>query len=238
MKVLFLSITCFLLTACLASAQAPTVTASPNSVFAGADGKFEAAADTAVVQFNITAQADTAKEAYDAVSKQAEQVRQIMRNNGIDPKTANISSYSIQPMYDWKTAKRKLVGYQATTNVSLKVKDFLKIGPITQQLADTAVSESQSVSYTLDNMDEAKTKAVEDAYRRARAAADSVAHAAGRNVGELSYASVDTFENIRPVPIMARSMAMKAEAAPAPTEEFTPQSVNVTAHVNALFTLK
>ena len=75
MKVLFLSITCFLLTACLASAQAPTVTASPNSVFAGADGKFEAAADTAVVQFNITAQADTAKEAYDAVSKQAEQVR-------------------------------------------------------------------------------------------------------------------------------------------------------------------
>jgi len=38
--------------------------------------------------------------------------------------------------------------------------------------------------------------------------------------------------------MMARSMAMKAEAAPAPTEDFTPQTVNVTAHVNALFTLK
>jgi hypothetical protein len=37
---------------------------------------------------------------------------------------------------------------------------------------------------------------------------------------------------------MARPMAAKAEAAPAPTEEFTPQTVTVTAHVNALFNLK
>jgi hypothetical protein len=28
------------------------------------------------------------------------------------------------------------------------------------------------------------------------------------------------------------------DAAPAPTEEFTPQSISVTAHVNAMFTLK
>jgi hypothetical protein len=33
-------------------------------------------------------------------------------------------------------------------------------------------------------------------------------------------------------------MAMKAEAAPAPTEEFSPHTVTVTAHVNALFSLK
>jgi hypothetical protein len=37
---------------------------------------------------------------------------------------------------------------------------------------------------------------------------------------------------------VARTMAMKAEAAPAPTEQFSPQNVTVTAHVNALFNLK
>lgn len=238
MKAIWFSLPCLLLATILAVAQAPSVTASPNTVFAGADGKFEAAPDTAVVQFNIMAQADTARAAYDAAAKQAEQVRQILRDNGIDPKTANISSYSIQPMYDYKSAKRKLVGYQVTTTVTLKLKEFVKIGPITQQLADNAVSDSQSITYTLDNMDEAKSKAVEDAYRHARSAADSLARAAGRSVGELSYASVDTFENVRPMPVVGRVMAMKAEAAPAPTEEFTPQTVNVTAHVNALFTLK
>lgn len=223
----------------LSFAQAPTVTAQPNTVFTGADGKFEAAPDTALVSFNISAKADNAKAAYDQAAKQAEQVRQILRDNGIDPKIAQVGFYSIQPMYDWKTSQPKLIGYQVTTSVTLKLKDFAKIGPITQQLADTAVSESQSVSYTLDNMDEAKSKAVEDAYRRARASAESLARAAGRTVGELSYASVDTFENVRPVPIFGpRTMAMKAQATPAPTEEFSPQTVNVTAHVNALFTLK
>lgn len=238
MKSIFLYLGLVLLSTPLSFAQAPTVAAQPNSVYAGADGKFEAPPDTAVVQFNIAAQADTAKAAYDLASKQAEQTREIMRSNGIDPKAAQIGSYAIEPMYDWKTAKRKLVGYRVTTNVTLKLKEFVKIGPINQQLADAAVSESQSINYTLENMDEAKSKAVEDAFRHARASADAVAKAAGRSVGEMSYASVDTFENARPVPIMARSMAMKAEAAPAPTEEFTPQTVNVSAHVNALFTLK
>jgi len=69
--------------------------------------------------------------------------------------------------------------------------------------------------------------------------AETVARASGRSLGELSYASVDTFENARiPVPHMARAMSMTPNAAPAPTEEFTPQNVTVTAHVNALFNLK
>jgi len=221
------------------SQEHPAITAQPNTVFVGADGKFETAPDTAVVQFNISAQADTAKAAYDQASKQAEHTRQILRTNGIEPKAAEIGYYSIQPMYDWKNPKRKLVGYQVTTNVSLKLKDFSKIGPITQQLADAAVSESQSVSYTLDNIDEAKNKAVEDAYRRARMSADTVARASGRTLGELSYASVDTFENIRPMPMPPRMLGMRAQAEVAPpTQEFTPQNITVTAHVNAMFTLK
>jgi len=228
-----------LLSASMLVAQAPTVNAAPNTLFTGADGKFESAPDTALVQFNISAQADNAKAAYDQAAKQAEQVRQIMRDNTIDPKTAQISSYSIEPVYDWKNPKRKLIGYRANTSVTLKLKDFAKIGPITQQLADSAVSESQSITYTLDNMDEAKSKAVEDAYRRAHASAEALAKAAGRALGELSYASVDTYENVRPIAPMPRVMAMKAEAAPAPpTEEFTPETVTVTAHVNALFNLK
>ncbi len=237
MKSIFLTL--ILLTAPITFSQAPTVTAQPNTVYAGADGKFAAPPDTALVQFNISAQADTAKATYDLASKQSEQTREIMRSNSIDPKTAQIGSYSIEPMYDWKTAKRKLVGYRVTTTVTLKLKEFVKIGPITQQLADAAVSESQSINYTLENMEEAKNKAVEDAFRHARASADAVARAAGRSVAELSYASVDTFENMRPVPMMERSrMDMKAQAMSAPTEEFSPQTVNVTAHVNALFTLK
>jgi uncharacterized protein YggE len=217
----------------------PAVTAQPNTVYVGADGKFEANPDTAFIQFNIAAQEDSARAAYEHASKSAEQVRQILRNNGVDPKAAQIGYYSLQPVYDYRNPKRKLVGYRVSTNVSLKLKDFSKIAPIIQQLADSDVTDSQSLNYTLEDMDAAKSKAVEDAYRRARESASSVARASGRTLGELSYASVDTFEPIRPFqPMMGRMKAMAAEAAPAPTEEFTPQSVTVTAHVNAVFALK
>jgi uncharacterized protein YggE len=223
---------------CLAQ-EHPSVTAQPNSVYVGADGKFETAPDTALIQFNISAQDETAQAAYQRASKAAEQVREVLRANGIEPKAANIGFFSIQPMYDWKDRKQKVIAYRVTTNVTLKLKEFSKIGPITQQLADANVSESQTLNYALENIDEAKNKAVEDAYRRARSSADSLARASGRTVGDLSYASVDTFENQRvPVPHMARAMTPMANAAPAPTEEFTPQNVTVTAHVNALFNLK
>ena len=79
-----------------------------------------------------------------------------------------------------------------------------------------------------------------DAYRRARASAQALASASGRDLGELSYASVDTAENIRIYsPVQRRGGPMVAmEAIAPPTQEFTPQNVTVTAHVNAMFTLK
>ena len=218
----------------------PTVTAQPNSVYVGADGKFEAAPDTAVIQFNVSVQETTSQAAYQHASKDVEQGRQALRNNAIDPKAATIGFFSVNPVYEYKTGKQKLIGYRVTTNVTLKLKDFSRIGPITEQLADANVSESQTLNYTLENIDEAKNKAVEDAYRRARNSAEAVARASGRTLGELSYASVDTFDNLRlPVPRMHAMVAeAKANAAPAPTEEFTPQNVTVTAHVNAVFALK
>src|SRR6185295_16676669 len=173
---------------------------------------------TALMQFNISAQEATSRAAYDRASKAAEQVRQILRSNGIEPKAAEIGYFSLQPVYDYKTPKRKLVGYRVSASVSLKLKDFSKVAPIVQQLADADVTDTQSMNYTLEDMDAAKAKAVDDAYRRAHASAAALARSAGRTVGELSYASVDTFENARPMPMGAMMKMNVAGAAPAPTE--------------------
>ncbi len=232
-----------LLLPALAAAQAaPTVTAQANTVFVGADGKFEAAPDTALVQFNIAVQEEKSADAYQHASQAAEQVRQILRANGLDPKAAQVGFLQIQPVYDWRSPKRKLIGYRVSTAVRLKLKDFSKISPILEQLAGMDYTEGLSLSYTLDDIDAAKVKAVEDAYRRAREEAQAVAAAGGRTLGEVSYASVDTYEQVRILTAPAPApMAMKmagAEAAPPPTAEFSPQQIVVTAHVNAMFALK
>jgi uncharacterized protein YggE len=213
----------------------------PNTVWVGADGKYEAQPDTVLVQFNISAQEEKQQDATQKASRAADQVRQLLRSNGLDPKDAQVGQFSVQPVYDYKNPKRKLVGYRVDTNISIKLKDFSKVGPITQGLSDMPdITGDQSLSYLLDDMEAAKVKAVEDALPRARSAANAVARFSGRTLGDLSYASVDTYEPspIRPMSFAKQAVASTMAAPPAPTAEFGAQKITVTAHVNALYMLK
>jgi len=219
--------------------QERTFTPQPNTVWVGADGKFESEPDTVLVQFNISAQEEKLADANERASRAAEQVRQLLRANGIDPKQAQVGRFAVEPVYDYKNPKRKLVGYRVEAAISVKLKDFSKVGPIAEGLANMDVASNQSITYQLEDIEAAKIKAVEDALRRAHDEANAVARAGGRVLGELSYASVDVFEPtpVRPM-MMAREAAPAAQAAPPPTAEFGAQKITVTAHVNALYALK
>src|SRR3954463_11260992 len=214
-----------------------------NTVSVAADGKFEAEPDTALISFVVATQEESTQTAYDKASRAAEQVRAALKANGIDPKAAEFSSYSLQPMYDYRSAKRRIVGYRVTSSVSLKLKnkDFEKAGSLLQAFSTIEQTDNQSLSYMLENIDAAKQKAIEDAFNKAKASATTVAKAGSRTLGDLAYASVDTFEQQPPVPMMAMQSMRAADgmaAKAAPSEGFTPNKITVTAHVNALFNLK
>jgi uncharacterized protein len=231
----------FLLSTALALSQAPGNSVVMNSVYVGADGEFESAPDTAVLQFNIAAQESTARAAYDKASAAAQQVRQALSSNGIDPKTAEFGFFAVQPMYDWKDPKHRVIAYRVVSSVTVKLHDFSKVGALTEQMAEIETTENQSLNYILQDVEAAKVKASEDAMHKARNEANAVATAGGRTLGQLIYASVDVNQNVVvPVPVM-RPMTMAraggAETTP-PTEGFTPKSVTVNAHVNAMYELK
>lgn len=226
-------------TLAMAQSQPTTPSVPMNTVYVGADGKFESAPDTAVLAFNIGAQEDTARAAYDKASAAAEQVRQALKNNGIDPKTAEIGFFSVQPQYDWKNPKRRVIGYRVVADVTLRLHDFSKVGVLTQQMADIESTENQTLSYTLENIEAAKIKATEDAMHKARNEANAAAAAGGRSLGELLYVSVDQNQVVVPVPrpMAPMGVARMAET-PAPTEGFSPQSVKINAHVTVMYALK
>ena len=176
-----------------AAAQEQSSKVIPNSIWVGADGKFESDPDTALVQFGISAQEEKQQDATQKATQAAEQVRQLLRSNGIDPSEAQISRFTTQPVYDYKNAKRKLVGYRVDANISIKLKDFSKIGPIAQGISGMDVTDT-SISYQLDNIDAAKIKAVQDASRRAHSTKPTPSRRPA-DVDSASYrtASVDTF---------------------------------------------
>jgi uncharacterized protein len=212
---------------------------TPNTVSVGADGKFESMPDTAVMTFGISAQEETSKAAYDHAARSAEQVRDLLRKNDIDPRSAEIGTFSLEPVYDYRNPKRKLIGYRANSAVTLKVTDFSKVPPITQGLSDLDITDNQSISYDLQNIEAAKTKAAQDALQHARATANAVVTTAGRALGDVVYLGVDTFEPQRPMPMRAAKMSVGAtNAQPEPTAEFSVEKITITAHVNAIFAMK
>ncbi len=190
------------------------------------------------MQFSISAQQTELKAAYAKAQESAQRIRQILRDNGIDPKDAEIGSFAMNPAYKWEP-KRKLVGFQVSSHVTVKVHDFSKLGPIIDSFSQVDTTDSLSLSYTLENIDAAKAKAVEDAYRAARRNAEVLAHVGGRTLGAMTYASVDANDFVpQPRPMMRTEARANAGAAASPVEEFAPAKVTMTAHVNVLFQLK
>src|SRR4051794_10202487 len=64
-----LAIVFFLTLSAAAQSERPAVAPQNNTVVVGADGKYEAAPDTAMLQFNIAAQESTSEAAYASASK-------------------------------------------------------------------------------------------------------------------------------------------------------------------------
>src|SRR5215467_11889232 len=126
---------CILLSAAAAVAQenVPPLQPQVNTIVSGATGKFEANPDTAILHFDIAAQDDQSRAAYTKATAAAERVRQALSQTGIDPKAMQVGFYSVQPMYDWKNPKRKVIGYRVSTSLTLKLRAFSKVGAIIEQ---------------------------------------------------------------------------------------------------------
>src|SRR5689334_7852915 len=210
----------------------------PNSVSVGADGDFEAAPDTAVITCMISSQENTSEAAFESASRLAEQLRQALRNSGVDPTTAELSRYSLYPVFDYKNPKQKVIAYRVGTSVTIKLKNFGKIATVTESLAALNGVTGQNMTYDLEATDAAKQKAIGKAYERARMYAETLAKASGKQLGGLLSAAVDT-QLIMPAVPYARAMAMEtAGAAKGPTEDFGASKIKVTAHINGIFALQ
>ena len=83
-----------LTTGTAATAQEQSGKVIPNAVWVGADGKFESDPDAALVQFGVSAQEEKLQDANQKATQAAEQIRQLLRANGLDPKDAQISRFA------------------------------------------------------------------------------------------------------------------------------------------------
>lgn len=171
--------------------------ASYRSFSVSGEGKVTAIPDIANFTFSVITQGGK-----DISSLQAENTEKannaidFLKAQGIEAKDIKTSNYSINPRYQYYDCKEpyssitpcrsaEIVGYTITQTVSVKIRDFDKIGTVVSGVVDNGANSVSSLSFTIDDPTALEDQAKEQAIAQAREKAKLVAKAGGFDVGKL-----------------------------------------------------
>lgn len=148
------------------TAQQPEVKFIADTLVVQAEGSFESDPDLAIMAFDISAQEKVLKDAYSKASQSLQSVVTVAERNGLSKDAVETGVLTVTPFYSGDR-NRKARAYRVEGHVTLKVRDFAKIGPIMDDSVQEGIVDFRSLTYALANEEEAKKKAVADAMRRA-----------------------------------------------------------------------
>ena len=197
------------------------------------DGEAAVAPDMAILTLAVMREAETARAALDADNTAMAAVIAAMKEDGIAARDLQTSGLSIAPQYvyptdDKGTQTQRLVGYQVTNTLTVRVRDLASMGKVIDRSVSLGVNQGGGISFTNDDpsaaLTEARRKAVEDAMQRATTLAD----AAGVGLGDILEIAEQSSPG-GPSPVPERMYRMAADAVPVEAGENTYRvQVNVT----------
>ncbi|MBI4199767.1 MAG: SIMPL domain-containing protein [Chloroflexi bacterium] len=181
-----------LLTACItvnpAVSTEPTPVPTPirGTISVMGDGKVTALPDLATALFQVQEQQPTAQEAYAVATKAITKALATLASLGVTEKDVRTQQFSVNPVYisqrvevtspegkKVETFQSVLVGYQATNQLTAKLRDLKNMGSILDKVVDATEGKVRvtGVSFSLDDPiqyeAEARAKALKDAVAKA-----------------------------------------------------------------------
>ncbi|WP_276270715.1 SIMPL domain-containing protein [Haloarcula litorea] len=199
------------------------------TVGVSADATVERSADRAVLSVAAVGRGETAAAARDNVSADAVAVQEALDEAG-----ANVtsSSFRIHPEYERTEDGREQVGYVAVQTIEAETGDVDAVGDLIDVAVDAGADRVEGIRYELseETRQAAREEALTTAMERARADAETVAAAEGRDV-----AGVLTIQTSDSGPYVVR--AEMAAAGDAGGTSLSPGPVTVDASVSVTYEL-
>jgi uncharacterized protein YggE len=161
--------------------------ASTNGITVSGEGKVSGTPDVAVISLGVSTIRPTVAEARDQAGTTMQALIESIKTNGVAEKDIQTTQLSIYPQYDYSMGGAgKLVGYQITNTVTVKVRDINK----TSDVLDGAITaggdmtQVQNIAFTIDDPTTLRDQAREEAVNDAKARAQRLADTAGVKLGD------------------------------------------------------
>jgi uncharacterized protein len=170
--------------------QNPEIKFIADTLVVQADGTYQADPDLAALTFDISAQDKELKPTYDRASQSLQKILTLAEKNGIAKSDISSGVLTVRPFYEGDRRKRAK-SYLVQGQITLKVRDFSRLGPILENSVDDGITDFRSLNYSLSDEEAAKQKAVAEAMKRAVGRAGAALEQKGQKVGALRFANLD-----------------------------------------------
>lgn len=218
-----------------------------DTIVVEAEGSFEADPDLATLTFDVTSQDKDMKKAYDMAAQSMQRIVDLAQKSGVKKEDVSTGVLTVTPSYDRDRNKAK--SYAVKGVLTIKVRDFSQVGPLVEGAVQEGIVDFRSLSYTLQDEETAKQKAVAAAMKNALGRATAALAQAGQKVGTIRFASVDVqqltsvvrtsdkFSDLSVESLGLVGTATKARA-PAPLPSLSPEKITVSARVQCGFQIQ
>lgn len=187
----------------------------PRTITVSGQGEIQAEPDRAVVTLGVEARRPKMEQARAEVAKTVDAVLRLTRDLKIDPKYVRTTRVNVQPEYNWdnNARERHLIGYVVSRQVEVDLRDLDKLGALIERSFDAGVNQVNPPQLDSSKRRDFEREALAKAVADARLNAEAVAKAAGATLGPPRMISASSgFVAPPPMPMLAKGMAMMAEA--------------------------
>lgn len=200
------------------------------------EGKITVTPDIATVSVGVSAQGPTVKAVQDELNKNINAVIAAVKRTGVNDKDIQTSNYNISPTYDYRVGTPRVTGYQASSNLTIKVRAIDNANAVIDAATAAGATQVGGISFDVDDKTKAENDARKLAVADAKEKANDAARIAGFTLGRVINYSEDFGNQPRPIPMMAKADTGLG-AAPPPTQ-VEPGSNEITVTVSLSYEIR
>lgn len=192
----------------------------PREISVEATGKAYVVPDVAKVNLGVNTQAPTAEAAVEENNKKMNTIMAEIEKTGVEKKDIKTTNYYLNPKYGYTPERGEYQdGFTLDQTVEVTVRDFEKIGEVLAVATKNGANTINNLNFTVDDPDNAKTQAREEAIAKAKEKAKEIAKQSGLKLGRvINYYE---YEDVGVYPEYMAMDSYKAEGmggAPVPPE--------------------
>lgn len=161
------------------------VTNKTDTFAVSGEGKVTMVPDIAIVHVGVTAQGANVTRVQEELNVKINAMSEAIKKLGVDAKDIKTSYYNISPTYDYSAANQRITGYQANSNLTIKVRKIDNANAVIDAATSQGANQVGGVSFDVDDKTKAENEAREAAVADAKSKAEAAAKAAGFKLGRV-----------------------------------------------------